>query len=450
MLPIGAIMISSKYNFIKHADSGLFIYNVKSGAIINIIDEKKIEFFKNNQIGAEYLGTHLYQTLERFQMITPSFDVEFSQLIERYRNKVNDETLLNLTIMPTENCNFACPYCFQYSKENNKMSRSTYGEILKLIKKHNEINTIFINWFGGEPSLCFEDIFWFMQLLQDECGDKGLKIKSSLTTNGYLLDDVVMVKLVNHNIKNIQVTIDGGKESHDKTRILKSGKGTYDVIMNNLKKISALPRNIRFKLEVRCNFTKETCKSVESFIETFSSTFKKDKRFSIYCRPVYFYKTTENTIENIESSIFSIPEGIEMQNNFSEKIKQCFNIFSVEHRLINRLPQPTNCWCNAELKNHFIIGPNGEFYICDTLTGKDNIVGNIIDYLSDVDSYKVASYDIFTSPLTRECMSCKILPLCMCGCLRNRLRTKSSCYWTEESIEHEFNYMIDNYIVKKY
>ena len=60
MLPIGAIMISSKYNFIKHADSGLFIYNVKSGAIINIIDEKKIEFFKNNQIGAEYLGTHLY------------------------------------------------------------------------------------------------------------------------------------------------------------------------------------------------------------------------------------------------------------------------------------------------------------------------------------------------------------------------------------------------------
>lgn len=443
-------MILSHYNFLNNtyiSNVGAFVYNTKTGAILCITDKESWEHILNNQF--DKIDHNLYENLVKYGIIVPSRAEEFQTLKDNYYSRVNDNSTLTLTIMPTESCNFACPYCFQYEKKPTFMPIAVYAEIIKMINSklddNPETKKVIINWFGGEPSLCINQIFKFMDKLIQITDKKKIKIFSTITTNGYLVDDKVIKELVERKVTNIQITVDGDKNSHDKTRILKNGNGTYDVIMKNLKSIMSLPKEVKFEIAIRCNFTKNTVQSVKNFISIFADSFKNDSRFSIYCRPVYYFETKENEIKDMQNNLFSLSDGITAQNEFSNLICKKLDKQSLKRRLVNPLPQPTGCWCNAELKNFYIIGPNGELYICDTLTGKNNIRGYIFEN-NKATSMVDCRYDIFNDKRTEKCLACKILPICMSGCMRNRIYSNAQCYWTEESISKVFSdFITQNY-----
>jgi radical SAM protein with 4Fe4S-binding SPASM domain len=86
----------------------------------------------------------------------------------------------------------------------------------------------------------------------------------------------------------------------------------------------------------------------------------------------------------------------------------------------------------------------GELYTCDTLTGADNVLGYVADILEGGKRPSV-KYDIFADARTAKCVECKLLPLCMGGCMRNRLNDDAQCYWTVESIEKSINDYIRSY-----
>jgi len=61
------------------------------------------------------------------------------------------DDVLNLTILPTEQCNFRCFYCYE-SFKLGKMSKETSDSILKLVQKRaSTLKILTIGWFGGEP-----------------------------------------------------------------------------------------------------------------------------------------------------------------------------------------------------------------------------------------------------------------------------------------------------------
>lgn len=204
--------------------------------------------------------------------------------------------------------------------------------------------------------------------------------------------------------------------------------------MKNLTEIAHIPMEKKFNLDVRCNFTKKSVKSVEIFIDTYFNAFGHDGRFKIYCRPVYYYDTISNEIDTMKSELFSLTEGIEMQNYLALCI-QSKTQQEANRRLVNPLPFPTSCWCNAEMLNHYIVGPMGEIYVCDTLTGGENTFGTIYEVnRNDRDKLLEIKYDIFTDDRTKKCMYCTLLPICMGTCMRNRIHNEAQCYWTRESI----------------
>lgn len=70
-------------------------------------------------------------------------------------------------------------------------------------------------------------------------GDEyGCKITSDITTNGYLLNEQNIREMKQLNVKSIQITIDGDRESHNKRRYLAGAGETYDKIKENLIKVS--------------------------------------------------------------------------------------------------------------------------------------------------------------------------------------------------------------------
>ena len=431
-------MISSHYNFfldLFHSKGYGVIYNTNSGSIVSIRDYNTWNFLRgNNTLNISVEDAKL---LEENKILVHSHQEELSAIEARYERRVKDSDTLYLTIMPTESCNFSCPYCFLWEKAPKFMSDDTYADILRYIlemcSSTTQIQRIMINWFGGEPTLCVSKICSFMSKLASIAREKHLAVESSITTNGYLLTKDNFLKLLEAGVYYYQVTVDGMQETHNIGRPHKTDPDSYTTIMHNLEEIKTL--ELPYRLDIRSNFTQSTIPSVNSFIEIFSQEFGTDERFQLYCRPVYDYDTKENSIEILRGDILSIDDGITQQNVFADKIAKLTQNTTIR-RMVDPLPQPTACWCNAETSHHIVIGPDGSIYICDTLTGSDNSLGKLVKGAILWNRNDVVSYDIFHDSRTAKCMNCKLLPICMGGCLRNRIHSESQCYWTEQVLQN--------------
>lgn len=54
----------------------------------------------------------------------------------------------------------------------------------------------------------------------------------SIVTNGYLINDDTISFFKDSELNHIQITLDGCRENHNRTRFLKHDKsGTYDIIL---------------------------------------------------------------------------------------------------------------------------------------------------------------------------------------------------------------------------
>ena len=143
---------------------------------------------------------------------------------------------LRLTICPTMGCNFDCPYCFE-KHIPGKMSEETQEQIVRLADRvlaKEEIKRLYVLWFGGEPLLYPEIIESLSKRLIETAERHQAEYGSEIITNGYLLNEHAIHVLEEARISRVQVTLDGMKEAHDRTRHLVNRGGTFDVIVKNL------------------------------------------------------------------------------------------------------------------------------------------------------------------------------------------------------------------------
>ena len=157
---------------------------------------------------------------------------------------------LTLTICVTDACNFACPYCFQQSK-NRHMPEEVQHALVRFVEgrlatgRHDRLE---IDWFGGEPLLALGTVESLSGQLMDLAQRHGVDYRALVHTNGYLLDQAAVDVLERCSVRNVLVTIDGDRASHDAKRHLKGGGATYSRIVANLRAIRTSMRII-----VRCN-----------------------------------------------------------------------------------------------------------------------------------------------------------------------------------------------------
>ena len=207
---------------------------------------------------------------------------------------------LVLTILPTGKCNFKCPYCFESDKSfcRTAMTMEKQNTLLKFVQKvipkHKSLT---IGWFGGEPLLEPQIIKYLSENLIRMCNARFLPYSSEITTNGFFLDEKTFDMLYKLKIYSYQITIDGVKEHHDKYRIARNGKGTYDIIMSNLLRIKN-SRHYKFALILlRVNVLKDSFERFDEFIYYISTTFGDDPRFKITFMPVADFSGGNNNVE---------------------------------------------------------------------------------------------------------------------------------------------------------
>ena len=94
-----------------------------------------------------------------------------------------------------------------------------------------------ITWYGGEPLLAIEPIEELTYKFKEICKQFNIEYSASIITNGYLLTESVCDMLLELDITDAQITLDGNAKIHNSRRPLANGGNTYDTIINNLEKI---------------------------------------------------------------------------------------------------------------------------------------------------------------------------------------------------------------------
>lgn len=443
---------ASRYNFIKkNSNGGKIIYNTKTGAI-DLIEPESVQKFDKilQSSGTENLeNDELFNAMYQEGYIVEESKDEVQDIIDWNKTSSNVENIAYLTILPTETCNFTCPYCFIYTFREHHMTSETWDALYNYCEKFFEKNKenqwcqLDISWFGGEPLIVANQIIEFMQKIKElmKCYPNS-RMNSSIVTNGYLLTYEVFQKLVNLDVRRFQVTLDGDAENHDKLRTLANKKPTFNIIYNNLLEIlNNVPANEDFDFAIRGNFLRSSIPSCERLLKMFKKDFGHDKRWHIYFRPVYNFDTDRDNINDINSDIVGCEEGVRIQNRLS---MDSYNTNPNELRNItNPLPQPTHSWCTSINQNAYIIGYDGSVFSCDTMiTERKDAVGLLLSdgTIKLNENAKIWKRSIFDSrdrlgAMLDECLACKLLPVCVGGCNRSRMvRGENPCFWNETLI----------------
>lgn len=302
--------------------------------------------------GSADLTTPLTQFLHEQELLIN--EEELNQVLSQVSHMV--ENTLFVTIMPTEGCNFRCPYCYE-DHIAQSMDRHMLDQIKAyLTQEAPHFHIVQLSWFGGEPTLCKDTVIEISALMCQLRDIHGYELVSSMTTNGYLLDVESFLQYWNVGITNYQITLDGW--SHDKTRPHVSGKGTLNVIIRNLLQLSTLSREeFPFHITLRHNILADD--EDYSWYDYMYRLFGTDDRFSLLVHAVGDWggesvkslkllgKEREDTL--IEKHIDYI-EGLGMQCE-------------------NRKDGLLSMTCYASYPHSMVFRPNGLIEKCTVLLG---------------------------------------------------------------------------------
>jgi len=126
----------------------------------------------------------------------------------------------------TDKCNLKCKYCYNLSGRKKPRDLPTQDTI-NIIKKIIDNFPIGKIIFGGGETILRKDFFDIISAINLN------NIYLTLTSNGTKLSHSTIELLSEHNIKEVQITIEGFQRLHDEIR----GKGTFDMAINSIKKI---------------------------------------------------------------------------------------------------------------------------------------------------------------------------------------------------------------------
>jgi len=191
---------------------------------------------------------------------------------------------LELRLLPTEQCNFRCTYCYE-TFEHKKMRPGVVAGIKALISRRApSLTELHIDWFGGEPMLAPDIVGDICRHARAQAAAHGFAYTGGMTTNGYFLDEAGFRHCLDHGVNDIQISFDGDRALHDKSRVLGSGAGTFDRIWSNVMAMKSVKDD--FAVLLRLHYTAENYRQVAEFGRKVHDTLGDDPRFRLFFKGI--------------------------------------------------------------------------------------------------------------------------------------------------------------------
>ncbi|HOJ98416.1 MAG TPA: radical SAM protein [Termitinemataceae bacterium] len=354
--------------------------------------------------------------------VVPSEFNEFSHAMVLHKRAIHASDRLMLTILPTLSCNCACTYCYELhpSLSESKMDERTIEGIKNFIKKNIPyLKLLNIRWFGGEPLLCYDIIQDINLYTKKLCTRYNVHFTSNITSNGLLLNESVGKNLNTIGIWEVQVTLDGNKDRHNRLRILRNGDATYDNIMANI--ISFLSINRRNKIILRLHVHEEDKEDevlfgIKDVLDSIPKSLRR--RINPYPHVIYSPKVEDWNIREEQKeplSVYTLCEKI------IEMIveKKYYPLFAGSDR-----GKVFACEFDADWS--WTILPDGHITKCTVAIESERAIGKLNNKGEMVffnNRYAAFISKEWQGIIEKECNSCVFLPLCWGRCsYQNYLR----------------------------
>lgn len=199
--------------------------------------------------------------------------------------RVLDPKSFELFVFPTEKCNFRCTYCYE-DFAIGKMKPWTVNGLKSFIARRVEdLDTLYISWFGGEPLLAAPIVLEVSRFARDTFASAGKRFVASITTNAYLLTPELFRSLLDGEVRRFQITLDGPQEVHDRTRRRADGHGTFDRIWANLLALAeqaASQPKPKFHVILRVHYDARTAYQLVPLLSDLKTYFQDPEFFSVH------------------------------------------------------------------------------------------------------------------------------------------------------------------------
>lgn len=309
-------------------------------------------------------------------------------------------------------CNLRCRYCFAdegaYHSAREFMSEETAKKAIDfLIENSGKRKVLEVDFFGGEPLMCLQTIKNVVAYAREKAGKKFL---FTTTTNALLLDDDA-IDFFNREMENVVLSLDGRKEVHDAIRKTVNGKGSFDCVIDRVKKFVRSRGDKSYY--VRGTFTAKNLDFSEDVIFLAENGFD-----SISMEPVV------TDIADLAIKDGHLPQICKEYERLCERYLEKhekgegFNFFHFNIDLEGGVCLQKKVSACGAGNEYFSVVPNGDIYPCHQFAGdKDFLMGNVFEgKLNDKVRSKFASSCLFTR---EDCGNCFAKFICSGGCAAN-------------------------------
>lgn len=323
------------------------------------------------------------------------------------------------TIEMTQQCNLRCKYCIYSGEYDNRRSHNEQSfpsdatpSLINFIAQHADKSApvITVCFYGGE-ALLQKDL---IQKIIHELSSLNYTFEYSISSNGVLLNEETVEWLCSTTNLKVTITIDGDKLIHDANRVFPSGKGTFDIVMKNLKRFKdkypeEYDKRIQFLSTVDC---------ITRLPEL--STFWEQHHLLASHRPVHISTILPNFSKEVLSdptsqlrkqlSIYDMAMASYLrgeENILTDEINRLIGI--IEHREFFELPQRQRFITCCHNPYSCFITSTGQLYVCEKFNS-ENSVGNL-ECGFDITALKKIN-TIFTKRKNSHCSTCWAKRLC--------------------------------------
>lgn len=396
----------SRYTVIFRRPNGdAILHNSFMGALAVVPAEQfsEIEAGLNKEIELSERSSPTLSELCQNRFLFPA-DIDEKAYVADVLRQESQGTDFDIIILPHENCNFRCVYCYETHQRGRMQPSVIEGLKMLVARKAAAIKSLSIRWFGGEPLLAVDIIDELSASFLASCDKYGVLYRSHMTTNAYLLTPAVFERLIKNQIRDYQITLDGPEPCHDKTRVLVGGGKTFRTIFNNLMHMQQSGHD--FTVSLRINFDEQSIPLMGDFFLELSRVFGNDRRFGLYLRPIGKYGGPNDA--NIEVCDPGIAKVVEME------LSQQYLPHGYLDRLVKKSLQSHGQVCYAAKPNSIVVGSDGTIYKCSvSFEDANNQVGRLMpDGSLDID---LRLWNLWVNNRLEEnliCDACPVYPIC--------------------------------------
>jgi uncharacterized protein len=359
------------------------------------------------------------------------------QDLDKFFTRVTSSTdELNITVLTTLQCNFACDYCYQgdrddYNKFAEKMTLDTAARVALWIERELDRvrpERLTLMFFGGEPLLNVPVMYYLAEQVSRAAAERSVPLTVTMITNGLLLTPEIVDRLVPFGLKSVKITLDGDRDTHNRMRPLRGGQGTFDRIVENIRQVAG-----RVRVAIGGNFDESSVDSYPALLDFLRAQDFADKLVKVNFKPVIRHEAAppaKGVLALTPVNAEGKPLGGTCMSNvgkgslggstcdscgFAEDQTDFLRKETKRHGF----PTPDGVHmgpCHVHMQHAHTIGPDGSLYACPGFTGDlGQSTGHIDDRRDPLREKTREKFDRLNPWM--ECGDCAFIPVCAGGCL---------------------------------